>query len=215
MTTPTSPTSLDQLFGSRVAVLVPDAVPEEVAAAARQRLERAGYTRYALIDRGSYEHRDASDEPALIATLLAAARKATGRTLVVISARALRLSAGDYLLIHHDHHDHHDHHERGGAAGAPALSGQPGLPGQPELPAPDDGLVELTLDLSPAPVPGAEVVYTRFDHRNGRPFFQIPSAPRTLAIVERDRGVRCNHGYLSKRFPGAQVVRLVLRLGPA
>lgn len=191
--------ALGQLFGARVATLVPNVIDEAAATAARLRLERAGYTRYALIDRGRYEVRDAIDqlpeEAALLARLVAAAEKATGRALRLLGARALRLSAGDYLLTHHDPgHDADEASDR------------------------DAGVVELMLDLSPdaasspaaAAPPGAEAYY----RRHGRPFFAVPCQPRALSIVERDAGVRVNHGYLSKRFPNAQVVRLVVRLGP-
>lgn len=180
---------LGQLFGARLATLLPDFLDAAAANALRQRLERAGYARYGRIDRGSYEHRAIElerEEPALYSQLLAAAAKATGRALALRDARALRLAAGDYLLTHHD--DDGD-----------ADEGRD-----------DDGLVELMLDLSPAATPAAEAYY----RRHGRAFFAVPSQPRVLSIVERDTAVRVNHAYVSKRFPAAQVVRLVVRLGP-
>lgn len=63
------------------------------------------YTRYALVDRGSYEF---CDDVAVPPELVAQAADVTQRSLRVASARLLRLSPGDYLLGHHDHvHDDH------------------------------------------------------------------------------------------------------------
>ncbi|MBA3539398.1 MAG: hypothetical protein H0T79_07190 [Deltaproteobacteria bacterium] len=101
-------TALEELFASRIAVVVPDVVGTAAAAEVRARLERTGYTRYGLVDRGSYDLLTSPAEPALLAALVGVAAKVTGRTLVVSEARALRLRAGDYLLAHHDrvHADH-------------------------------------------------------------------------------------------------------------
>jgi hypothetical protein len=73
--------------------------------------------------------------------------------------------------------------------------------------------VELVLDLSAAPVPGAEVHYR---HR-GQVFFVVPSQPGALAFVERGPTVMCNHTYVSKLHArrGASVVRLVVLLRAA
>jgi len=101
-------TTLDELFASRIAVVVPEAVGPTLAAELRARLGRTGYTRYALLDRGSYDVATGPDEPALIAALTGIATQATGRALVFAEARVLRLGAGDYLLAHHDRlHDDH------------------------------------------------------------------------------------------------------------
>ncbi len=70
----------------------------------------------------------------------------------------------------------------------------------------DDNPVELTLDLSPASVPGAEVHY----RRRGAVFFRMPCVPWTLAIVERGPTVSCNHTYISKLMPSAVVIRYVV-----
>ncbi len=101
-------TTLEQLFGARTALIIPDAVGGAVAAALRARLDRAGYRRYPLLDRGSYDELKDPDEPELFAALTRLATEATGRSLVVAETRALRLRAGDYLLAHHDRvHDDH------------------------------------------------------------------------------------------------------------
>ena len=103
-----SVTTLDELFASRIAVVVPEAVGPTLAAELRARLERTGYTRYALLDRGSYDVLANPDEPALVTALTAIATQVTGRSLVFAEARALRLGLGDYLLAHHDRlHDDH------------------------------------------------------------------------------------------------------------
>lgn len=95
-------TALDQLFASRIATIVPEAIGPALATEVRARLDRAGYTRYALLDRGSYEVAIDPDEPSVIAALAGLAGPLTGRSLAPVDARALRLGPGDYLLAHHD-----------------------------------------------------------------------------------------------------------------
>lgn len=150
--------SLELLFG--VATIVPCAA----------RIDLGATTRYALLDRGSYEY-----APAIVPTeVIDLASEATRRTLAVREARLLVLRAGDYLLARHDRL-----HE--------------------------DNPVEVTLDLSPRAVPGVEVHY----RRRGKPFFRVPSAPGSLAIVERGPTITCNHTYVSRLSPEALVIRLV------
>lgn len=72
----------------------------------------------------------------------------------------------------------------------------------------DDHPLELVLDLSAAAVPGAEVHY----RRRGQLFFRVPSAPRSLALVERGPTVTSHHTYVSKRHPDASIVRLIALL---
>jgi hypothetical protein len=72
----------------------------------------------------------------------------------------------------------------------------------------DDNPVEVTLDLSAARVPDADVDY----RRSGQVFFRVPSAPGSLAVVERGLTVTCNHRYVSRLHTGASVVRLVVLL---
>jgi hypothetical protein len=101
-------TTIEQLFGGRTAVILPDVITPSLAAELRERLDRTGYTRYALLDRGSYDVLPAPHEPALFATLTDLAARTTGRSLALAEARALRLLPGDYLLAHHDRiHDDH------------------------------------------------------------------------------------------------------------
>jgi hypothetical protein len=95
-------TTIEQLFGGRTAIVLPGVIDATHAAAIRERLEHTGYTRYALLDRGSYEVLADPREPDLFAALLAVAAQATGRSLAFAEARALRLLPGDYLLAHHD-----------------------------------------------------------------------------------------------------------------
>jgi hypothetical protein len=71
----------------------------------------------------------------------------------------------------------------------------------------DGNPVEITLDLSEAPVPGAEVHY----RRRGQVFFRFPSQPGAMAVVECGPTVTRNHTYVSRRQT-ASVVRLVARL---
>lgn len=84
------------------AVILPAALGPRLAAEARARFERAGYTRYALLDRGSYDALCAPDEADLVGALTAIAAEITGRSLVPSEARALRLRPGDYVLLRHD-----------------------------------------------------------------------------------------------------------------
>jgi hypothetical protein len=92
-------TSLDQLFGA--ALLVPGAVDTARATAARER-HAASFTRYALVDRGSYELVANPDEAELVALMRSAAERATGRALGLAESRIVRLRSGDYVLAHHD-----------------------------------------------------------------------------------------------------------------
>jgi hypothetical protein len=162
---------LGDVIGSRTATIVAD-----LAANASI---RGGWTwsRYTLLDRGSYDYARDVDEPELAARAIAEASKVTERTLRLVESRALRLGPGDYLLAHHDRV-----YER--------------FP------------IEVTIDLSPSPVEGAEIHY----RRRGAVFFRVPSAPGSAAIVERGPTVTCNHTYISKRHLAACVVRLVLLL---
>lgn len=165
-------TTLGDLFGA--ALVVRDAVDAAGAAAARARWNTRGFTRYALLDRGSYDVLVDPDEPELFALMVGAAERVTGRSLAVAESRVLRLHPGDYILAHHDRI-----HE-----------------GNP---------VEVTLDVSPAAVEGAEVHY----RRRGQVYLRFPCTPAALAIVERGVTVTCNHTYVSKLHERACVVRLV------
>lgn len=91
--------SIEQLFGARTAKVIPDVVDSAAAAEVRARLR---YTRYALLDRGSYDAVDRVDEPALLSALTRVVAGDLARTLVIAEARAVRLRAGDYILAHHD-----------------------------------------------------------------------------------------------------------------
>lgn len=84
------------------AVVVPEAIGTGLAEELRARFDRLGWTRYALVDRGSYDVVRALDEPELFDVLAGIAGEVTGRELRVAEARALRLSPGDYLLTRHD-----------------------------------------------------------------------------------------------------------------
>jgi hypothetical protein len=170
-------TTLDELFAARIAVVVPDVIGCDAARDVRARFERAGFARYGLLDRGSYQVLADPQEPALFAALTTMASELTGRVLGISEARVVRLGPGDYLLAHHDRlHDDHP--------------------------------VELTLDLSPVSVPGAEVHY----RRRGQVYFRVPSMPGSCAVVERGPTVMCNHTYVSKLHTSADVMRLVVLL---
>ncbi|HEY4056963.1 MAG TPA: hypothetical protein VGM39_10145 [Kofleriaceae bacterium] len=72
----------------------------------------------------------------------------------------------------------------------------------------DDHRIEVVVDLSPAPVDGAEVRY----RRNGAVFFIVPCQPKTASVVERGPAVQAYHTYVSKLREGALVQRLVMQL---
>ncbi|CAN5879576.1 hypothetical protein BH11MYX3_BH11MYX3_22940 [soil metagenome] len=78
---------------SRLATIVPAEVSLEGPVA---------YRRYALLDRGSYEHCEDVEVPSVLVTM---ASEITDRALRVASARLLRLLPGDYVLARHDRVD--------------------------------------------------------------------------------------------------------------
>lgn len=90
------------MAGALPHVVVPRAVSAELAAEIRERLERAGYARYTLLDRASYEEALAPNEPALVEALAGIVAEVTGRSLVPGPARVLRFGPGDYSLVRHD-----------------------------------------------------------------------------------------------------------------
>jgi len=66
--------------------------------------------------------------------------------------------------------------------------------------------VEIVLDLSPAPLPRAELHY----RRRGNVFHVVPVQPGAFAAIERGPTVTSNHVYVSKlNPPDARVVRLI------
>jgi hypothetical protein len=151
--------AIESMFGA--AVVLPDAIARESLRQAREQL--AGWRRYALLDRGSY---DVIENPGVLAReIVELAERATSRSgLAIRESRVLRLVAGDYLL-------------------------------------------EVMIDLSPAPV-DAEVHY----RRRGQTFLRVPSVPGTASVVERGPAITCNHTYVSKRDPDACVIRVVALL---
>lgn len=159
------------------AVTIPTAIGSKIAAELRTRFLDRGYTRYALLDRGSYDGLDAPPIPDLVPIFEGVSSEVTGRALTVASARVLRLLPGDYLLVRHDR----VHEERP---------------------------VELVLDLSPMSVPDAEI---HWRHR-GQVFFTMRSTPGAMTLVERGPTVMSNHTYVTKRWTGTAVVRLVVLL---
>lgn len=161
------------------AVTVPDLIARDAAATIRA---RATFEPYTLLDRGSYEI-DTLDTPSaalvpIFSTLIATAERETGRSSLAVTAARLIRLRAGDYLL-----AHHD----------TILEGNP---------------VEVTADLSSAPVPGAEVHY----RRRGQVYFRFPCVPGSVAIVERGPTVACNHTYVSKLHVGASVVRLVVLL---
>ncbi len=161
------------------AVTVPDVIARDAAAAIR---DRAAFHRYALLDRGSYDI-DALDAPSaalvpIFSALIATATRVTGRPSLAVTDARLLRLLPGDYLL--------AHHDR-------ILDGNP---------------VEVTADLSPAPVPGAEIHY----RRRGQVFHRVPCVPGSVAVVERGPTVTCNHTYVSKLHEHASVVRLVVLL---
>lgn len=91
--------SLEERLATRSAVTVPSNIPSSVLAAARAPFR---YHRYALVDRGAYEYDDAPHAPELVAAITARIAEVAGERRAFISARAIRLVPGDYLLARHD-----------------------------------------------------------------------------------------------------------------
>jgi hypothetical protein len=157
--------------------LIDDAIDPETCAIARAQLARTGWTRWSLLDRGSYDFVDAPELPVVTGAIARIARETTGRELAVEHVRAVRMLPGDYVFVRHDR-------------------------------VYDDRPVEVVVDLSAAPVTGAEVHYR---HR-GQVFFVFPSRPGALAVVERGPTVMRNSTYVSKRLGNVEVVRLFVLL---
>jgi hypothetical protein len=172
-------TTLDELFRSRIATVIPDVIAASDAGELRARLAPR-YTRYALFDRGSYEVAVDLEEPEWLARIAAIATELTARTLAPIGMRAIRLCAGDYLLARHDTIH-------------------------------DDGRVEATLDISAAATPDAGMYY----RRHGNVYAHVPSAPGSLAVVERDAAITCSHNYVSKLHVHAEITRVIVQFRSA
>jgi hypothetical protein len=176
-------TTLDQLFARRIATVVPDAVGPTLAADVRARIDRAATGAGTGYARFALLDRGSYDL-ALVPDEPALVTALTGLAAQV-TGRSLVLADARALRLGPGDYllAHHDRRH-------------------------DEPLVELMLDLSPASVPGADVHY----RRHGKVVFQVVSRPGALSIVERGPETTCHHAYVSKRYPGACVVRLVLRL---
>lgn len=81
------------------AEVVASAIGPDVAA--RLRAGLTGWTRYALLDRGSYEVTPVTD-PDLLDRVCGLGARRLGRPLRAIEARAIRMRGGDYVLARHD-----------------------------------------------------------------------------------------------------------------
>ena len=80
--------NLDELLATRSAVTVPSGITARFT----------GFTRYALVDRGSYEYVDVPVDPR-IGELVATH---TGTRRRCIASRVIRLVPGDFILARHD-----------------------------------------------------------------------------------------------------------------
>jgi len=84
------------------AVVVPDAVSVERARALRERFSSAGFRRFALLDRGSFDVLVDVPDAELLDVVAGVASAVSGRALAVGEARVLRLRPGDYVLLRND-----------------------------------------------------------------------------------------------------------------
>ena len=82
--------------------VIEDAIDPETCAIARKQLAQAGWTRWSLLDRGSYDFVDAPELPFLLGAVTRLARESAGRELTVDHARAVRMLPGDYVFVRHD-----------------------------------------------------------------------------------------------------------------
>jgi hypothetical protein len=96
-------TSLDELFVSKNAIAIPGVIAD--VAAVRARIEAGTWTRYSLVDRGSYAYQT-PELPDVIAAMLRAAEAIRRRPQHVVEARLIKLVPGDYVLAHHDRAHH-------------------------------------------------------------------------------------------------------------
>jgi hypothetical protein len=161
------------------AVLEDEASDPEHLEGCRAALDALPGRREVLLDRGSYEEVVFPDGASVLPGLVAR----VGARAAAITGRPLTLASARALRFH---------------------------PGDYRLVRDDrvyeDRPVEVIVDLSREPVPGAEVHYR---HR-GQVFFVVPSSPGVMSVVERGPTVLSNHTYLSLRHARLRVVRLVL-----
>ena len=80
--------SLDELLATRSAVIVPSGISARFA----------GFKRYSLLDRGSYEFVDVPIDPRIAELVV----RHTGRPRPCIASRVIRLVPGDFILARHD-----------------------------------------------------------------------------------------------------------------
>jgi hypothetical protein len=85
---------LGDVIGSRTATIVAD-LAKGASIRGGWTWSRWHWTRYTLLDRGSYDYARDVDEPDLAARAIAEASKITERTLRLVESRALRLGPGD------------------------------------------------------------------------------------------------------------------------
>ena len=154
-----------------IASLVVDEAISPAAARRLRGLARAKLEQYSLADRGRFRFAAARSLPVLdevAAELAVFAAAATGLALDAGAATLTRLAHGDYALRWDDWRRR-----------------------------PQGPLLEATLDLSPAPCPAADTVYSESPVVH----FSLPQAPGQLGLVRRsptgsrfDRYLSCHVG---------------------
>jgi hypothetical protein len=83
-------------------VLLPSVIDDATAADLRARVDAAGWTPYALADRGRFHYCDTLRVDPLWDELTAVASSLAGARLAIVRARWMRLRRGDYSLVKED-----------------------------------------------------------------------------------------------------------------
>lgn len=83
-------------------MMLPGAIDEAAIAELRARVDAAGWTEYALADRGRYAFNDTVRDDALWAELTTLVNSVAGAPMSLARARWMRLRRGDYSLVKDD-----------------------------------------------------------------------------------------------------------------
>ena len=153
-------------------------VSEEALADARRTLASARFDRFDLAHLGAYHQSSHAVPERLSGELAAIAAEAIGRPVALRAHRWMRLGAGDYSLLADDQ----------------AWTARPR----------EEGVLDVTVDLSDAATGEAEVVFTH----DGVAYFTVPQRPGQVGIAERSPTVGRYDRYLTHRVGAAVVVRL-------
>ncbi|NUO48028.1 MAG: hypothetical protein HOV80_04145 [Polyangiaceae bacterium] len=153
-------------------------VSEEALDEARRILASTRFERFDLAHRGGYSVSDQAVPERLASELAAIASEAAARPVSLLAHRWMRLIAGDYSLLADDE--------------------------AWEARTSEEGVLDVTVDLSDVATGEAEVVFTH----DGVAYFTVPQRPGQVGIAERSPTVGRYDRYLTHRVGAATVMRL-------